>query len=148
MTAAGPPASPAPPQVLLAHHLRQLKLPTSCANMKRLPWRPRAKVSIMSASSCVSPNSNSSIARGAWPSGASAPRVFRCRLDDSGPLDATNNRPASRGSIEMAYRAPVRRIGVLSVKGCDPHRSGRKAGCSFFSIRPGGMSPAARTSDM
>jgi hypothetical protein len=47
MTAAGPPASPAPPQVLLAHHLRQLKLPTSCANMKRLPWRPRAKVSII-----------------------------------------------------------------------------------------------------
>ena len=28
MTAAAPAASPAPPQVLLAHHLRQLKLPT------------------------------------------------------------------------------------------------------------------------
>ena len=28
MTTAGPPASPAPPQVLLGHHLRQLKLPT------------------------------------------------------------------------------------------------------------------------
>src|SRR6202022_4474867 len=28
MTAATPPANPAPPQVLLAHHLRQLKLPT------------------------------------------------------------------------------------------------------------------------
>ena len=28
MTAAAPVASPAPPQVLLAHHLRQLKLPT------------------------------------------------------------------------------------------------------------------------
>jgi DNA replication protein DnaC len=28
MTTAAPPASPAPPQVLLAHHLRQLKLPT------------------------------------------------------------------------------------------------------------------------
>jgi DNA replication protein DnaC len=28
VTTAGPPASPAPPQVLLAHHLRQLKLPT------------------------------------------------------------------------------------------------------------------------
>ena len=27
MTAAAPAASPAPPQVLLAHHLRQLKLP-------------------------------------------------------------------------------------------------------------------------
>ena len=26
MTTAAPPASPAPPQVLLAHHLRQLKL--------------------------------------------------------------------------------------------------------------------------
>ena len=28
MTTASPPANPAPPQVLLAHHLRQLKLPT------------------------------------------------------------------------------------------------------------------------
>lgn len=28
MTTASPPTSPAPPQVLLAHHLRQLKLPT------------------------------------------------------------------------------------------------------------------------
>ena len=28
MTASAPPANPAPPQVLLAHHLRQLKLPT------------------------------------------------------------------------------------------------------------------------
>lgn len=28
MTAAAPAASPAPPQVLVAHHLRQLKLPT------------------------------------------------------------------------------------------------------------------------
>jgi hypothetical protein len=28
MTMAAPPANPAPPQVLLAHHLRQLKLPT------------------------------------------------------------------------------------------------------------------------
>jgi hypothetical protein len=28
MTAAAPVASPAPPQVLLAHHLGQLKLPT------------------------------------------------------------------------------------------------------------------------
>ncbi len=28
MTTAGPPASPAPPRVLLGHHLRQLKLPT------------------------------------------------------------------------------------------------------------------------
>jgi hypothetical protein len=77
VTAAAPAASPAPPQILLAHHLRQLKLPTFLANMKRSPQRRHAKVSIMSASCCVSPNSNSSIAKGAWSSAASAPRIFR-----------------------------------------------------------------------
>src|ERR1700675_575327 len=40
--------------------------------MTKLPRRPRAKGRIMSTSSCVLPNSNSSIARGAWSSGASA----------------------------------------------------------------------------
>jgi hypothetical protein len=31
VTTAGPPASPAPPQVLLGHHLRQLKFATGMA---------------------------------------------------------------------------------------------------------------------
>ncbi len=42
-----------------------------------LARRQRTKVSITSASFCASPNSNSSIARGAWSSGASAPLIFR-----------------------------------------------------------------------
>jgi hypothetical protein len=77
MTAAAPVASPAPPQVLLAHHLRQLKLPTFLREYEKVAARRHAKVSIMSASCCVSPNSNSSIAKGAWSSAASAPRIFR-----------------------------------------------------------------------
>jgi hypothetical protein len=36
MTAAAPAASPAPPQVLLAHHLRQLKLPTFLREYEKL----------------------------------------------------------------------------------------------------------------
>ena len=36
MTAAAPVASPAPPQVLLAHHLRQLKLPTFLREYEKL----------------------------------------------------------------------------------------------------------------
>jgi hypothetical protein len=59
MTAAAPVASPAPPQVLLSLCVSSNCRP-SCANMKRPPPRRHAKVSIMSASCCVSPNSNSS----------------------------------------------------------------------------------------
>jgi len=36
MTTAAPAASPAPPQVLLAHHLRQLKLPTFLRDYEKL----------------------------------------------------------------------------------------------------------------
>jgi hypothetical protein len=36
MTASAPAASPAPPQVLLAHHLRQLKLPTFLREYEKL----------------------------------------------------------------------------------------------------------------
>jgi hypothetical protein len=36
MTASAPAASPAPPQVLLAHHLRQLKLPTFLRGYEKL----------------------------------------------------------------------------------------------------------------
>jgi len=43
----------------------------SCANMKKSPPRPRAKVLITSAPFYVSPSSNSSIAKGAWWSAAS-----------------------------------------------------------------------------
>ena len=46
----------------------------SCANMKKSPRKPRAKVSIMSVSFCVWPSSNSSTAKGAWSSGVSAAR--------------------------------------------------------------------------
>jgi hypothetical protein len=76
MTTAAPHTSPAPPQVLLAHHLRQLKLPTFLREYEKVAARPRAKVSIMSDSSCVSPSSNSSIAKGAWSSAASALPAF------------------------------------------------------------------------
>ena len=78
MTAAAPAASPAPPQILLAHHLRQLKLPTFLREYEKVAAEAaREGLSIMSASSCASPNSNSSIAKGAWSSAASAPRIFR-----------------------------------------------------------------------
>ena len=76
MTAATPPANPAPPQVLLAHHLRQLKLPTFLREYEKSPPKPLVRGSIMSASSYVSPSSNSSIAKGAWSSAASAPPAF------------------------------------------------------------------------
>ena len=36
MTASAPASSPAPPQVLLAHHLRQLKLPTFLREYEKL----------------------------------------------------------------------------------------------------------------
>jgi len=68
-TTAAPTANPAPPQVLLAHHLRQLKLLTFLryANMTRSPPRPPARGSTITAIFCASPSSNSSIAKGAWP---------------------------------------------------------------------------------
>jgi hypothetical protein len=43
MMASAPAASPAPPQVLLAHHLRQLKLPTFLREYDKSPLRPRAR---------------------------------------------------------------------------------------------------------
>jgi DNA replication protein DnaC len=36
LTTAAPPANPAPPQVLLVHHLRQLKLPTFLREYEKL----------------------------------------------------------------------------------------------------------------
>jgi hypothetical protein len=49
----------------------------SCANMTKSPRRPRAKASITPVIFSASPSSNSSIAKGAWLSGVSAPRIFR-----------------------------------------------------------------------
>jgi hypothetical protein len=69
MTASAPPASPAPPQVLLAHHLRQVKLPTFLREYERLAAEA-AREGL--ASSCALPILNSSIVNGAWSSAASA----------------------------------------------------------------------------
>ena len=76
MTAAAPVASPAPPQVLLAHHLRQLKLPTFLREYDKVAAEAAREGSIIPAIFCASPSSNSSIAKGAWSSAASAPPAF------------------------------------------------------------------------
>ena len=77
MTAVAPAASPAPRRFCSPIICGSSNCRPSCENMKKSPQRRHAKVSIMSASCCVSPNSNSSIAKGAWSSAASAPRIFR-----------------------------------------------------------------------
>jgi len=77
MTAAAPAARPAPPQVLLAHHLRQLKLPTFLREYEKVAAEAAREGLDQVRFLCVSPNSNSSIASGAWASAASAPRIFR-----------------------------------------------------------------------
>ena len=74
MMASAPAASPAPPQVLLAHHLRQLKLPTFLREYEKLAADAARE---LSASSCALPSLNSSIVNGAWSSAASALLVFQ-----------------------------------------------------------------------
>jgi hypothetical protein len=81
-TTAAPTANPAPPQVLLAHHLRQLKLLTFLryANMTRSPPRPPARGSTITAIFCASPSSNSSIvkAHGRTPHSRAAKCPYKC----------------------------------------------------------------------
>ena len=65
------------PQVLLAHHLRQLKLPTFLREYDKVATEAAREGLDHPRYLCASPNSNSSIAKGAWSSAASAPRIFR-----------------------------------------------------------------------
>jgi hypothetical protein len=65
MTAAAPPASPAPPQVLLAHHLRQLKLPTFLREYEKVAAEAAREGLDHVRFLLVSSNSNSSIANDA-----------------------------------------------------------------------------------
>jgi len=46
------------PQVLLGHHLKQLKLPTGCGNTTRSPANVHATASIIPATCCAWSNSN------------------------------------------------------------------------------------------
>jgi hypothetical protein len=76
MTASAPAASPAPPQVLLAPHLRQLKLPTFLREYEKVAAEAAREGLDHVRFLCASPSSNSSIAKGAWSSAASAPPAF------------------------------------------------------------------------
>ena len=76
MTAAAPVASPAPPQVLLAHHLRQLKLPTFLREYEKVAAEA-AREGLDHVRFLLRLAELESIAKGAWSSVASAPRIFR-----------------------------------------------------------------------
>jgi hypothetical protein len=73
MTAAAPAASPAPPQVLLAHHLRQLKLPTFLREYEKVAAEA-AREGLDHVRFLL--RLADSIAKGAWSSAASAPPAF------------------------------------------------------------------------
>jgi chromosomal replication initiation ATPase DnaA len=61
-----------PPAVLLANHLKALKLPPLCASMRRSPSRQRRTGPITRAICCACANSSGSTANAGWWSAASA----------------------------------------------------------------------------
>ena len=70
------------PQVLLAHHLKALKLPT-CASTTSWLGSARRNASTIRPTCCAWPSSSCSIASGAWSSGASARRAPAVKSLDS-----------------------------------------------------------------
>jgi hypothetical protein len=68
---------PAPPRVLLGHHLRQLKLPTILREYEKVAAEAAREGQDHVHTFYASSNSNSSTANDAWSSGVSAPRASR-----------------------------------------------------------------------
>jgi len=65
------------PQLLLAHHLKALRLPTFLRAYDKVPNNARQKVSIIPVIFCASPNWSSSTGNGVWSNGGSKPQSSR-----------------------------------------------------------------------
>jgi hypothetical protein len=121
MTASAPPVNSAPPQVYSRIICASSNCRPSCVTMKKLPLKPAARVSIMSASSSASPSLNSSIVNGAWSSAASAPPASRQRsrwsFERQGAGRPQHSRLASAGRCGRSWRAAPSRLSMASCVG-------------------------------
>jgi hypothetical protein len=77
MSAGNAEKTPAKPQVLLSHHLKQLKLPTFLAEYADSPANVPVKVSIIPATCSGLPSWSSSSASAAWWNGVSGRHASR-----------------------------------------------------------------------